>query len=102
MSEGLYFDTNYTFAKSLADNQGDLPTTFAGEVNYGVPIANRFDIASDYGNVEGTRRQNLPVAVRRGPDISQSRRLEEWITGWMGTEHHHSGPNRAMANAEHQ
>jgi hypothetical protein len=59
MSHGLYFDANYTFAKNLADNQGDNPTAFAGEVNYGVPIANRFDIHSDYGNAEGTRRQRF-------------------------------------------
>jgi len=58
-SHGLYLDANYTLAKNLADNQGDNPTAFAGEVNYGVPIANRFDIASDYGNVEGTRRQRF-------------------------------------------
>jgi hypothetical protein len=59
MSHGLYFDANYTFAKNLADNQGDNPTAFAGEVNYGVPIANRFDVRSDYGNVEGTRRDRF-------------------------------------------
>ena len=59
MSRGLYFDANYTLAKNLADNQGDVPTAFAGEVNYGVPVANRFDIASDYGNVEGTRRERF-------------------------------------------
>ena len=58
-SHGLYFDANYTFARNLADNQGDTPTAFAGEVNYGVPIADRFHIASDYGNVEGTRRQRF-------------------------------------------
>jgi hypothetical protein len=58
-SHGLYFNANYTFARNLADNQGDTPTAFAGEVNYGVPIANRFDIRSDYGNVEGTRRQRF-------------------------------------------
>lgn len=58
-SHGLYFDGNYTLAKNLADNQGDNPTTFAGEVNYGIPIANRFDIHSDYGNEEGTRRQRF-------------------------------------------
>ncbi|HXY06468.1 MAG TPA: TonB-dependent receptor [Terriglobales bacterium] len=62
MSHGLYFEANYTLARNLADNQGDTPTTFAGEVNYGVPIANRFDIASDYGNVEGTRRQRFLLA----------------------------------------
>jgi hypothetical protein len=59
MSHGLYFEANYTLAKNLADNQGDTPTAFAGEVNYGVPIANRFDIRSDYGNVEGTRRNRF-------------------------------------------
>jgi hypothetical protein len=59
MSHALYLDANYTLAKNLANNQGDTPTAFAGEVNYGVPIADRFDIASDYGNVEGTRRQRF-------------------------------------------
>jgi hypothetical protein len=58
-SHGLFFDANYTLAKNLADNQGDTPAAFAGEVNYGIPIANRFDIRSDYGNVEGTRRSRF-------------------------------------------
>ncbi len=58
-SHGLYFDASYTLAKNLADNQGDVPTAFAGEVNYGIPIADRFNIVRDYGNVEGTRRQRL-------------------------------------------
>jgi hypothetical protein len=61
-SHGLYFDASYTLAKNLADNQGDVPTAFAGEVNYGIPIADRFNIASNYGNVEGTRRQRLLVS----------------------------------------
>jgi len=59
MAHGLYFQANYTLAKNLADNQGDNPTAFAGEVNYGVPIANRFDVGSDYGNVEGTRHNRF-------------------------------------------
>jgi hypothetical protein len=59
MSHGLYFGANYTLAKNLADNQGDTPTAFASEVNYGVPIADRFHIGSDYGNVEGTRHQRF-------------------------------------------
>jgi hypothetical protein len=58
-SHGLYFDANYTLAKNLADNQGDTPTAYAGEVNYGVPIADRFHIRNDYGNVEGTRRHRF-------------------------------------------
>lgn len=59
MSHGFYFDANYTLAKNLADNQGDTPTAFAGEVNYGIPIADRFHVRNDYGNVEGTRRSRF-------------------------------------------
>jgi hypothetical protein len=59
MAHGLYFDANYTLAKNEADNQGDAPSAFAGEVNYGIPIADRFHISQDYGNVEGTRRHRM-------------------------------------------
>ena len=55
MSHGLYVDASYSLAKNLADNQGDTPSSFAGEVNYGTPIADRFHVRSDYGNVSGTR-----------------------------------------------
>jgi hypothetical protein len=59
MAHGLYLDANYALAKNLADNQGSTPTAFAGEVNYGVPITDRFHVASDYGNVEGDRRNRF-------------------------------------------
>ncbi len=59
MVKGLYYDADYTFAKNLADNQGDNPSSFAGEVNYGIPIADRFNTRSDYGNEEGTRRHRF-------------------------------------------
>jgi Carboxypeptidase regulatory-like domain len=59
MEHGLYFDANYTFANNVADNQGDAPGSFAGEVNYGLPIADRFNIRRDLGNVEGTRRHRI-------------------------------------------
>ena len=59
MTHGLYYDANYTLAKNEADNQGDNPSGFAGEVNYGYPIADRFNVASDYGNLEGTRRHRF-------------------------------------------
>jgi Carboxypeptidase regulatory-like domain len=73
MSHGLYFDANYTLAKNLADNQGDNPTAFAGEVNYGVPIADRFNVRSDYGNVEGTRRQRFLFTALYQLPIGQGR-----------------------------
>ncbi|WP_232298705.1 carboxypeptidase-like regulatory domain-containing protein [Granulicella tundricola] len=59
LEHGLYFDANYTFAKNVADNQGDAPSAFAGEVNYGLPIADRFHIKQDLGNTEGTRRHRV-------------------------------------------
>jgi hypothetical protein len=59
MQHGLYFDANYTFANNVADNQGDAPSSFAGEVNYGLPIANRFNVKQDLGNVEGTRHHRM-------------------------------------------
>jgi hypothetical protein len=42
MSHGFYLDANDTLAKNLADNQGDTPTAFADEANYGVPISLRY------------------------------------------------------------
>jgi Carboxypeptidase regulatory-like domain/TonB dependent receptor len=59
MAHGLYYDANYTYAVNKADNQGDAPGAFAGEVNYGLPIADRFHVRQDLGNVEGTRRHRM-------------------------------------------
>jgi len=89
MAHGLYVDADYTWAKNLADNQGDNPTSFAGEVNYGVPIADRFNVNSDYGNEEGTRRNRflmtgkyqLPVGVGR-TWMARSGWLDKVIGGW--------------------
>jgi hypothetical protein len=59
MQHGLYFNADYTYAKNVADNQGDAPNSFAGEVNYGTAITDRFHIKQDLGNVEGTRRNRM-------------------------------------------
>ena len=59
MQHGLYFDANYTLAYNKADNQGDAPTAFAGEVNYGLPIADRFHIERGSRQCEGTRRDRM-------------------------------------------
>jgi hypothetical protein len=59
LEHGLYVDANYTYAKSVADNQGDAPSAFAGEVNYGLPIADRFHVKQNIGNVSGTRRNRM-------------------------------------------
>ena len=59
MQHGLSYDATYTYAVNTADNQGDAPSAFAGEVNYGLPIADRFNIKEALGNVEGTRRNRF-------------------------------------------
>jgi hypothetical protein len=59
MQHGLYYEANYTYAKNVADNQGDAPSSFASEVNYGLPITDRFNIKRNLGNVEGTRRNRM-------------------------------------------
>jgi len=89
IAHGLYLDASYTLAKNLADNQGDAPTAFAGEVNYGTPIADRFHVANDYGNVEGTRRDRflmtgkyqLPIGGGR-TWLNHSGLLDKAIGGW--------------------
>jgi hypothetical protein len=89
MVKGLYYDANYTLAKNEADNQGDTPTGFAGEVNYGVPIADRFHIKSDYGNQEGTRRHRflltgiyeLPFGAGRALP-AKNRLVNAVVGGW--------------------
>ena len=89
MAKGLYYDADYTLAKNQADNQGDTPSGFAGEVNYGIPIADRFHISGDYGNQEGTRRNRfllsgvyqLPFGVGR-TFIKRNRWLNMVIGNW--------------------
>ncbi len=89
MNHGLYFDANYTWAKNLADNQGDTPNGFAGEVNYGIPIADRFNVSRDYGNQEGTRRHRflltgvyqLPVGMGRAY-MNRGGWLSKVVGGW--------------------
>ena len=89
MAKGLYYSGNYTYATNRADNQGDTPNSFAGEVNYGIPITNRFNTRSDYGNEEGTRRHRFlltglyQLPYGEGRKYSSSNRLlNEVAGGW--------------------
>ncbi|MBB5062787.1 carboxypeptidase-like regulatory domain-containing protein [Granulicella mallensis] len=89
MEHGLYLDANYTYANNVADNQGDTPTAFAGEVNYGLAIADRFHVKQDLGNVEGTRRHRmlltgvyqLPFGKGR-QFMDTSRLMDAFLGGW--------------------
>jgi hypothetical protein len=87
LSHGLYFEANYTLAKNLANNQGDAPSAFAGEVNYGVPVADRFNLRNNYGNVEGTRHNRFlltsiyQLPAGRGRQFLNSSRLADILLG---------------------
>jgi hypothetical protein len=56
---GFTFESAYTWAKNLADNQGPQATGFAGENggNVGQVSTYAYNRQLDYGNVYGTRRQ---------------------------------------------
>jgi hypothetical protein len=89
MSNGLYFDANYTYANSKANNQGDTPSSFASEVAYGYPVADRFNLASDYGNVEGTRQHRFLLTGIYQLPFGEGRKflghggfLNELVGGW--------------------
>ena len=89
MGHGLFFQASYAFTKSLSDAQGDAPSSFASEVAYGVAVSNRFDLAADRGNVEGTPRQRfqlngiyqLPLGSNR-KWMNKSRWLDAVAGGW--------------------
>jgi len=60
---GLTFQSTYTWAKNLADNQGPDSTSFALDTGSSGSLSNsgvstyRYDRSLDYGNIYGTRHQ---------------------------------------------
>ncbi|HTW48439.1 MAG TPA: carboxypeptidase regulatory-like domain-containing protein [Acidobacteriaceae bacterium] len=89
LSHGLLLNGNYTWAKNISDAQGsDAPTVFASEEAYAVEIANRFDLASDRGNVVATPRNRALIsgtyALPFGPGQpwSGNRALNAALGGW--------------------
>jgi hypothetical protein len=62
-SHGLFFQISDTWAKNLGNIGGDAPTAFSPEVIYGTPVANRFDLSDNRGNIAGTRRQRLLISA---------------------------------------
>ncbi|CAN5536064.1 hypothetical protein BH10ACI4_BH10ACI4_16030 [soil metagenome] len=81
LGNGLYFDANYTFANNQADNQGDAPGSFAGEVNYGLPVADRFNVVRNYGNVSGTRHHRVLLSGVYQLPLGKGRKF--LTSGWM-------------------
>lgn len=80
---------NYTWAHDISDAQGDAPTGYGGETNYGLSVVDRYAIGLDRGNVAGARRQrflltgsyDLPFGKGRRWS-SSSRLLNGALGGW--------------------
>ncbi|HUK19891.1 MAG TPA: hypothetical protein VLW65_25900, partial [Bryobacteraceae bacterium] len=57
MGHGLLLQASETWAKNLGNGGGDAPTAFSPEIIYGTPVADRFALNLNRGNIAGTRRQ---------------------------------------------
>ncbi len=87
---GLTFQASHVWAKSLGNIGGDAPTLFNPEVIYGTPVANRFDLAANRGNVADTRRNrflltaiyDLPVGRDRKYLPHMNRFADALTGGW--------------------
>jgi hypothetical protein len=85
---GLTFQASHVWAKSLGNVGGDAPSTFSPEIIYGTPVANRFDLAANRGNMAATRRNrfllsalyDLPFGTNRR-FFSHTNRLAEFAFG---------------------
>ena len=94
MSAGLSFDTVYTFAKNLSDNQGSAGNfNSAGFVDEqgGYSATDSFNRHQDYGNVAATRRHRwlttvvyeLPVGRGRKFGTGMNRVADAVVGGWQ-------------------
>src|SRR5450755_1441262 len=85
---GLTFQASHVWAKSLGNVGSDAPTTFNPEIIYGTPVANRFDLSANRGNMAATRRNrfllsavyDLPVGQNR-QFLSHMNRYAELVAG---------------------
>jgi len=85
---GLTFQASHVWAKSLGNVGGDAPTTFNPEIIYGTPVANRFDLSANRGNMAATRRNrfllsavyDLPVGQNH-QFLSHMNRYAELVAG---------------------
>jgi hypothetical protein len=71
---GLNFQASHVWAKSLGNVGGDAPTSFNPEIIYGIPVANRFDLAANRGNMSATRRHRFLLSALYDVPIGKNRR----------------------------
>jgi len=72
---GLTFQASHVWAKSLGNIGGDAPTTFNPEIIYGTPVANRFDLTANRGNMADTRRNRFLLSAVYELPVGQNRKF---------------------------
>jgi hypothetical protein len=91
LRHGLTFNSTFTFAKNLADNQGPNPRTgFAGEAFSGPPTMDANNRHAQYGDVAPTRRHRwittatyeLPLGRGRALLSHANRLVDGLLGGW--------------------
>jgi hypothetical protein len=90
MQHGLQFNSTWTLANAMADNQGPNQTGFAGE-NGGQRATSILDRHADYGHVYGNRRSRwnttavyqLPIGRGRQFFGGMSRAADTVVGGWQ-------------------
>jgi len=88
MRSGVQFDSTYTWASNLSENNGPTPTGFPGETTS--RSADLYNRKAEYGNMYGTRRHRwittalaeLPVGHGRRFLSQSPRALDALIGGW--------------------
>ncbi len=89
-SRGLLFQASYVWAKNLGNVGGDAPGAFTPELIYGTPVADRFHLSLNRGNIAGMRRHRvlltgsyqLPFGKDRGFLKNMNRAGEALLGGW--------------------
>jgi hypothetical protein len=72
---GLMLQASHVWAKSLGNVGGDAPTAFSPEVIYGTPVADRFDLAANRGDVAAVRRHRVLVSAIYQLPLGSGRRF---------------------------
>ena len=72
---GLTFQASHVWAKNLGNVGGDAPTAFNPEIIYGTPVADRFDLSANRGNMAGTRRNRFLLSAVYDLPVGRNRRF---------------------------
>jgi hypothetical protein len=72
---GLSLQASHVWAKSLGNVGGDAPTAFSPEVIYGTPVADRFDLRANRGNIAAVRRHRVLVSAIYEVPVGSNRKF---------------------------